>query len=89
MNAYGMCVGSGRGVEPNPTLAVYWFRRAAAAGFPPAMENLAASYESGRGVDRKDATAALVWQMRARAARGDRAARDWLAANGHALKETP
>ena len=77
MNVYGMCYYGGRGVERNPALAVAWFRRSAAAGFPPAMENLAECYDRGVGVERSAMTA-TVWKMRARAALGDAAAAEWL-----------
>lgn len=77
MDAYGMCLYRGEGVKKNAPLAVRWFRASAAQGFAPAMENLSICYASGEGV-RKDKKESTVWQIRARAARGDRNAAIWL-----------
>ena len=60
--------------------AVKTFERAAATGFPPAMENLAFCYEKGKGV-KADDKAAILWRIRSKAARGDRAAQAWLLQN--------
>lgn len=86
MNAYGMCLFTGAGVEKDPKAATDWYRRAAAAGFPPAMDNLATCCELGAGGMTKDAHAATVWKMRARAARGDSKAMVWLSQNGETLR---
>lgn len=77
MDAYGMCLYRGEGVKKNAPLAVRWFRASAAQGFAPAMENLSVCYANGEGV-RKDKKESTVWQIRARAARGDRNAAIWL-----------
>lgn len=77
MDAYGMCLYRGEGVKKNAPLAVRWFRASASQGFAPAMDNLSVCYLNGEGV-RKDKKEATVWQIRARAARGDRNAAIWL-----------
>ena len=81
MNSYGMCFFTGDGVGQDDSVAVRWFRASAARGFPPAMDNLSACYDLGRGV-RKDATESTVWKVRGMAARGDRNAAAWLQQNG-------
>ena len=60
--------------------AIKAFRNAASSGFPPAMENLATCYEKGDGV-KADDKRAMLWRIRSKAARGDRAARAWLLQN--------
>ena len=80
MTAYGVALARGDGVKADAPGAVIWFRKAAAAGYPPAMENLAECYARGRGVPESNREA-LVWKFRSRAARGDRAAADWLKQN--------
>lgn len=77
MDAYGMCLFRGEGVKKNAPLAVRWFRASAAYGFAPAMDNLSLCYANGEGV-RKDKKESTIWQIRARAARGDRNAAIWL-----------
>lgn len=77
MDAYGACLYKGEGVKKNAALAVRWFRASAAQGFAPAMDNLSICYANGEGV-RKDKNESMVWQIRARAARGDRNAAIWL-----------
>lgn len=77
MDAYGACLFKGQGVKKNAPLAVRYFRASARFGFAPAMDNLSICYTQGEGV-RKDKDEALVWQIRARAARGDRNAAIWL-----------
>ena len=80
MTAYGVALARGDGVKEDAPGAVIWFRRAADAGYPPAMENLAECYAKGRGVPESNRLA-LEWKFRSRAARGDRAAADWLKQN--------
>ena len=77
MGAYGMCYYNGTGVEKDAELAAAWFRKAADLGFVPSMENLSTCYEKGEGVERSESRS-MLWKMRARAARGDRAAAEWL-----------
>ena len=86
MTAYGVSLARGDGVKADAPGAVVWFRKAAEAGYPPAMENLAECYARGRGVP-EDNREALVWKFRSRAARGDRAAADWLKQNAPSEKE--
>lgn len=80
MTAYGVALARGEGVDVDEPAAVRWFEKAAAAGYPPAMENLAECYAKGRGVQ-EDNRKALEWKFRSRAARGDKAAADWLKQN--------
>ena len=80
INSYGLALLRGEGVEKNINEAMVAFRRAASTGFPPAMENIAACYEKGDGV-KADEKKAMLWRIRSKAARGDRAARAWLNEN--------
>ncbi len=85
LNALGMCYYEGSGVEKNLRKAFELYETAAKAGYATSMENLAVCYDSGAGVE-KDAGQAMIWKVRARAARGDRNAIAWLTQNGHTLK---
>ena len=80
VNTYGLALLRGEGVKQDALEAVKTFERAAATGFPPAMENLAHCYEKGKGV-KADDKKALLWRIRSKAARGDRAAQAWLLQN--------
>ena len=53
-----------RGIEPDPERAVYWFRKAAEAGDPDAMFNLALHLGKGYGVQRSF-TEAADWMEKA------------------------
>jgi len=76
----GMCYMEGIGCERNRRLAFENIREAALAGHPDAMGDVALCYEKGVGVQ-ESAAASLRWNMRARAAKGDKAAEEWLKAN--------
>lgn len=80
VNSYALALLRGEGVAQDVIAAMKRFERAAAAGFPPAMENIAACYEKGTGV-KADDKKALLWRIRSKAARGDRAAQAWLQQN--------
>ena len=80
MNTYGLALLRGEGVEQDEIEAIKAFERAAATGFPPAMENIALCYEKGLGV-KPDDKKAMLWRIRSKAARGDRAAQAWLMQN--------
>ena len=80
VNSYGLALLRGEGVEKNAVEALKAFESAASAGFPPAMENIAACYQKGDGV-KADEKKAMLWRIRSKAARGDRAARAWLLQN--------
>ena len=80
VNSYGLALLRGEGVEKNVMEAMKAFESAASAGFPPAMENIAACYQKGDGV-KADEKKAMLWRIRSKAARGDRAARAWLLQN--------
>lgn len=81
VNAYAMCLFAGDGVDKDVRLAVRWYMAAAEHGLPAAMENLATCYEDGLGGLRRSEREALLWRMRARAARGDRNAAAWVMQN--------
>ena len=49
---------------PNPTLAAYWYKKAADAGMPEAMYNYAVCLERGAGVE-KDRFEAYSWMKKA------------------------
>ena len=53
--------------------AIYWYRKAATQGYPPAEDKLGGVYKNGRGVPQNYATAAH-WYRKA-AAQGNAAAR--------------
>ncbi len=80
LNSYGLALLRGEGVEQDELEALKTFERAAATGFPPAMENLSTCYEKGKGV-KADDKKAMLWRIRSKAARGDRAAQAWLLQN--------
>ena len=81
VNAYAMCLFAGDGVKKDVRLAVRWYTVAAERGLSAAMENLAACYEAGLGGLERSERKALLWKMRARAARGDRNAAAWVMQN--------
>ena len=73
----GTCYLRGLGCPPNPVLAHECFMSAARAGHPEGMDYVAADYQLGVGVE-KNERLSLVWTMKARAYRGDKAAAAWL-----------
>lgn len=77
----GTCFLRGLGCRQDMKAAVSCYEAAAALGHPEAMDNLSAAYQFGHGVA-ADAEESLVWAMRGRALRGDRAAAKWLMARG-------
>jgi hypothetical protein len=58
MNYVGEIFEQGLGRDADYVMAKYWYERAVAADFKPAMVNLASLYDTGRGVDR-DAVMAI------------------------------
>lgn len=79
-NAYinlGTCYMRGLGCDINLELAHQCFRSAAEAGHPEGMDYVSANYEHGHGVE-KNRELAIVWMMKAKAVRGDKAAEEWL-----------
>ena len=78
----GLCRMRGIGCPRDAKLAVASLRAAAKAGHPDAMDDLAMCYERGEGVERSESTS-MVWTMRARALRGDRAAARWLESSAY------
>ena len=73
----GTCYLRGFGCKIDMGLAFLCFKAAADAGHPEGMDNISACYQFGHGVE-KDAERSLYWAMRGRAARGDKAAVEWL-----------
>ena len=73
----GMCHQNGFGCERDMKKAFECFLSAAEAGHLDGMDSVVDCYRRGRGVARSDELA-LLWEMRARAARGDEAAAQWL-----------
>lgn len=73
----GTCYLRGFGCEQNLEVAFQCFRSAAEAGHPEGMDYVAAALQNGHGV-KQDLEASLVWTMKARALRGDKAAETWL-----------
>ena len=64
MNYVGEIFEQGLGRAPDFVMAKYWYERAVAADFKPAMVNLASLYDTGRGVER-DPVAAINLYRRA------------------------
>lgn len=73
----GACYLRGFGCEMDLAMAHNCFKRAAEAGHPEGMDYLSASYELGHGIE-KNSEAAVFWMMKAKATRGDAAAKEWL-----------
>ena len=73
----GTCYLRGFGCKIDLGLAFLCFKAAAEAGHPEVMDNMSACYQFGHGVE-KDSERSLYWAMRGRAARGDKAAAEWL-----------
>ena len=80
VDALGVALWKGEGAPADPARAFTLFLKAADAGYPPAMENVATCYEKGTGVQANEHLA-LEWKIRSRAARGDRNAQAWLRQN--------
>jgi len=68
MRQLGIMYEEGLGLEQAYNLAMYWYKRAAAAGDTKAMERLADMYEYGRGV-RKNRKKAVELRSQSQAAR--------------------
>ena len=73
----GTCYLKGLGCKQDMAMAFACFKAAAEAGHPEGMDNVSACYQFGHGVE-KDNEQCLLWAMRGRAARGDKAAAKWL-----------
>ncbi len=81
MDRLAKCFREGKGVATNDIAAVTWYRRAAEAGYIPAMYNMAECCELGIGGLKKSHYNANWWKTRAHAESGDRNARVWLGSN--------
>ena len=84
----GTCYSRGLGCEQDLTMAFACFRAAAEAGHPEGMDNVSACYQFGHGV-KKDDELCLLWAMRGRALRGDKAAAKWLKEREERENEDP
>ena len=73
----GSCFTYGLGCAQDLKAAFRCYEAAAALGHPEAMDALSAAYQLGHGVE-ADSQQSMIWAMRARALRGDRAAEKWL-----------
>ena len=73
----GTCYLRGFGCRQDLPAAFRCFKAAADAGHPEGMDYVSACYQFGHGVPR-DSKLSLEWAMRGRAARGDKAAAEWL-----------
>jgi localization factor PodJL len=60
----GLRYAEGKGVPPNPDLALHWFERAAQQGIAPALYRLGSLYEKGQGV-KKDLNKARALYIQA------------------------
>ena len=58
-------------------MAFVCYKEAAELGHPEGMDYISDCYGRGRGVKRDD-DLSLYWKIRARAVRGDEAAKQWL-----------
>ena len=83
MTNLGFMYESGRGVAHDDAEAVRWYRKAADAGYAPAMRNLGMAYLNGLGVA-KDGAEALGWYRKA-AALGDEQSRRRSSASGNSV----
>lgn len=72
---------TGEGCKKDHALAVKILEEAASGGAVEAMDFLANAYDKGVGGLKKDSYKTLLWKLRARAARGDENAKNWLKAN--------
>ena len=63
MNYVGEIFEQGLGRAPDYVMAKYWYERAVAAEFKPAMVNLAGLYDSGRGVSRDPVMAINLYRQ--------------------------
>ena len=78
---YAIALLRGEGVARNERRAVELIESMATGGSAEAMEVMSLCYEQGQGVER-DAWKSMVWSIRSKAARGDKASQKWLEANG-------
>ena len=63
MNYVGEIFEQGLGRAPDFVMAKYWYERAVAADFKPAMVNLASLYDTGRGVERDPVMAINLYRQ--------------------------
>ena len=78
---YATAVLMGQGCKPNESLAVEILEKSSSKGNAEAMDFLSECYSNGLGKIRKDSYKAMLWRLRARAARGDESAQEWLKVN--------
>lgn len=75
----------GRGCKRDESRAIGILEKASMNGGVKAMDFLSECYAKGIGGIKKDSYKAMLWRLRARAARGDKSAKDWLKANKEEL----
>lgn len=78
---YATAVLMGQGCKPSGPQAVEILEKAAAKGSAEAMDFLSECYSKGLGTIKTDSYKAMLWRLRARAARGDESAMEWLKIN--------
>lgn len=78
---YATAVMTGQGCKKDSARAIGILERSAAGGAVEAMDFLSECYSKGIADIRKDPYKAMLWRLRARAARGDASAREWLKVN--------
>ena len=59
----GFCYYQGIGVEEDNDQAFHWFEKAAAQGYPRALQLLGECYENGYGVEQDEAKAAQLYRQ--------------------------
>lgn len=75
----------GLGCKKNEALAIEILEKESIKGCVETMDLLAECYSKGIGGIKKDSYKTMLWRIRARAARGDKGAKDWLKANKEEL----
>ena len=75
----------GLGCEKNEALAIEILEKESIKGCVETMDLLAECYSKGIGGIKKDSYKTMLWRIRARAARSDKSAKDWLKANKEEL----
>lgn len=78
---FATAVLTGRGCRKDHARAIAILEKSAAQGSVEVMDFLSKCYSTGIGGMKKDAYKAMLWRLRARAARGDESAQEWLKVN--------
>lgn len=75
----------GQGCKRDESKAIEILEKASLGGGVEAMDFLSECYSKGIGDVKRDSYKSMLWRLRARAARGDKSAEDWLKANKEEL----